>query len=145
MIKKQLKTKGAVQAVRLKKVGVPILVPKPGLPDNKPDIYVPLPRPPSTEQEHQIDVPVPFPKLGIGDGIKRGIEDPPLDLPDLSPASQPTANGCVPCKWHYLWFDEFDEQKLNTLGQQGYELCAVVSRNRKEVWVFKRPIGCLEQ
>lgn len=43
-------------------------------------------------------------------------------------------------RWEYKIITEtVDEQRLNSLGSEGWEVCGVFRRSNEEVWVLKRP------
>lgn len=45
----------------------------------------------------------------------------------------------MPVSWEYLCKPGLQETELETLGNEGWELCAICCRADGELWVFKRP------
>lgn len=43
-------------------------------------------------------------------------------------------------QWEYEVLTNSPEKELGRLGTEGWELCAVVPRGERELWVFKRPV-----
>lgn len=99
------------------KIGNPITIPPPSLPDDEP--IVPLKQGPSRQLSFRKRI---------------GAEDQPLPEPEQM------SNECTRCKWEYKRIHENGEEHLDSLGQDSWELCAVVQRTAGELWIFKRPI-----
>jgi hypothetical protein len=45
----------------------------------------------------------------------------------------------TPLSWEYTYKIGPQETELESLGNEGWELCAIASRSDGELWVFKRP------
>jgi hypothetical protein len=51
----------------------------------------------------------------------------------------PTTILPTPSTWEYLLKTGPQETMLDSLGREGWELCAIIARPDGELWVFKRP------